>query len=84
MKTIGKENSGQVSKLLAAICRWSRVFKLWLTLGPMLKKTNKIRKNFDFQNFKNPKCNFFARTIGKKMQEKFENFRLRFVEAVAF
>ncbi len=35
------KNSGQVSKLLAAICRRSSVLKFSLPLGPML--TNKIR-----------------------------------------
>ena len=39
-----EENSGQVSKLLAAICRRSSVLKFSLPLGPMLTKTTNIRK----------------------------------------
>ncbi len=35
-----EENSGQLSKLLPAICRRSSVFKFSLPLGPMLTKTN--------------------------------------------
>ncbi len=38
-----EENSGQVSKRLAAISRRSSVLKFSLTLGPMLMKTNNIR-----------------------------------------
>ncbi len=39
-------------------------------------------ENFNFQNFKIPQP-IFVRTIRKKIQEKFENFRLRFVGGVA-
>ncbi len=51
----------------------------------MLTKTEKknIVKNFNFQNFKNPECSF-VRTIVKKIQERFESFRLRFVRGAAF
>ncbi len=48
----------------------------------MLTKTKKNYEYFNFQNFKNPKRSF-VRTIEKKIQEKFETFRLRFV-GVAF
>ncbi len=51
--------------------------KFSLPLGPMLTKTKKKSQNFNFNNFKNLK------TIEKKIQEKFENFRLQFV-GVAF
>ncbi len=38
-----EETSGQVSKLLSAICRRSGILTFSLPLGPMLPKTNKIR-----------------------------------------
>ena len=62
-----EENSGQVSKRLAAICR-SSVSKFSLPLGPMSTKMNKIHQKFNFQNFKNP-IHSFVRTIRKKIQE---------------
>ncbi len=49
----------------------------------MLMKTNKIRYNFNFQNFKNPNRSF-VKTIRVKIQEKFENFQLWSVGEVAF
>ncbi len=48
-----------------------------------LKFSKKNYLKSQTQNFKNPKRNF-VRTIGKKIQEKLESFRLRFVGKVAF
>ncbi len=43
--------------------------KCSLPLGPMLTKTNRLPKNFNFQKFKNPKRSLMM-TIRKKLQNK--------------
>ncbi len=59
------------------------VFKLSLPLGPMLTKTKKKIVNISIFKIKK-KTRSFVAAIEKKIQEKFENFRLRFVAGVAF
>ncbi len=83
MRTIRRKISGQVSKRLAAICRRSSVFEIFALIRSHVNETNKIDENSYVQNFKNPKSSFVT-TSTKKIQEKFENFRLRFVGEVAF
>ncbi len=70
VRTIGKFRTS--FKLLTAICRRSSVLKLSPPLGPVLTKTNKIRYNFNFRNFKNPKHSF-VRTIRKKIRKSLKS-----------
>ncbi len=75
-----------VSKVLSEIYRSSGVLKCYTPIGSHVNENGKKKRKKEIVKisiFKSPKHNF-VRTIRKKIQEKFDKFRLRFVRGVAF